>query len=411
MTTVPARLGVRARAALAAAPRRARARLAAGLHRVRGGLALAGQAGVAAALAWYVAHDLIGRPVPFFAPIAAVITLASSVGQRMRRTAELVLGVAIGIGIGDALILLIGTGPWQIGLIVLLAVLTATAVGGGTPLVVQSASSAVLVATLTSTTGLPWTRFFDALVGGGVGLAVMTVLLPLNPLTVVQRAADPALRALADGLRQIARGLRAGDRDQIDEALSRLRAAEATYAAFAAAVTAARENVAFAPARWRRRGALAQYVDGATQVTYALRNVRVLIRRAATALGDEEKLPEVLATAVDLLGDSVELLKQEWAREAEPLAARERALRAVTEAAKAYDDGLGFSGGVIVAQIRSTATDLLRASGVDYAEAPRLVRRAAGWHGRPRTTRRRTPRQHPAPPGHPTPPSSAGPPL
>ena len=154
---------------------------------------------MAAALAWFLAHDVIGRPMPFFAPIAAVITLASSMGQRLRRTAELVIGVAIGIGVGDSLILLIGSGPWQIGLVVVLAILVATGVGGGTPLVVQSASSAVLVATLTRTTGLPWTRFFDALVGGGVGLAVMTILLPLNPLTVVRRAVDPALTALTAG--------------------------------------------------------------------------------------------------------------------------------------------------------------------------------------------------------------------
>src|SRR5690349_258312 len=119
------------------------------LTRVRGGFALAVQAGAAAGLAWWVADGLLHRPTPFFAPIAAVITLASSVGQRARRTMELVLGVAIGIGIGDLLILAIGTGPWQIALIVLGAILVATAVGGGTPLVVQSASSAVLVATLT----------------------------------------------------------------------------------------------------------------------------------------------------------------------------------------------------------------------------------------------------------------------
>lgn len=371
--------------------------LGAGLHRVRGGLALAVQAGVAAALAWFVAHDLIGRPMPFFAPIAAVITLASSVGQRVRRTAELVLGVAIGIGIGDALILLIGSGPWQIGLIVVLAVLVATAVGGGTPLVVQSASSAVLVATLTSATGLPWTRFFDALVGGGVGLIVMTVLLPLNPLTVVQRAAKPALQALADDLRQVAAGIRAADPELIQEALDRLRAAETAFAAFSAAVTAARENVAFAPARWRTRGMLTQYVEGAPQVTYALRNVRVLIRRVNTALGDQEKIPEVLANAIGLLGDAVSLLNEEWANGVEPIAARERALRAVAEAAKAYQEGVGFSGGVIFAQIRSTATDLLRASGIEYTEAPRLVRGAAGWHSRPRSGRRRQP---PAATGH-----------
>ncbi|MFI5895333.1 aromatic acid exporter family protein [Actinoplanes sp. NPDC051513] len=375
--------------------RRARAGLLAGAHRVRGGVALAIQAGVGAAIAWFVAHDLIGRPQPFFAPIAAVITLASSVGQRARRTAELVLGVAIGIGIGDALILVIGTGPWQIGLVVLLAILVATAVGGGTPLVVQSASSAVLVATLTSATGLPWTRFFDALVGGGVGLVVMTVLLPLNPLSVVQRAADPALRALADGLHHVATALRARDRDGIDAALVELRAAETSFSAFSAAVTAARENVAFAPARWRSRGALAQYVDGATQVTHALRNVRVLIRRVSTGLGDDEKMPEVLAAAIGLLGDSVDLLRQEWAKAAEPLAARERALSAVAEAAKAYDEGVGFSGGVVVAQIRSAATDLLRATGVDFAEAPRLVRQAAGWRDRSRRPGRRPPA-----PGH-----------
>ncbi|MEV4345604.1 FUSC family protein [Actinoplanes sp. NPDC049596] len=377
---------------LAKAGDRSRTGFRAGLRRVRGGLALAVQAGVAAGLAWFVAHDLIGRPAPFFAPIAAVITLASSVGQRVKRTTELVLGVAIGIGIGDALILLIGSGPWQIGLIVVLAVLVATAVGGGTPLVVQSASSAVLVATLTSSTGLPWTRFLDALVGGGIGLIVMTLLLPLNPLSVVRRAADPALQALADGLHRVAAGLSERDRDEVRDALAGLRAAEGTFAAFSAAVAAARENVAFAPARWRNRGALALYVDGADQITYMLRNIRVLSRRVDTALGDDETIPDVLPVSVRLLGDAVELLKQEWAKGVEPVAARERALRAATECGRAYEQGVGFSGGVIVAQIRTAATDLLRASGVDYAEAPRLVRRAVGWHLRPRSAKRRTPR-------------------
>jgi uncharacterized membrane protein YgaE (UPF0421/DUF939 family) len=376
---------------------RSRAALTAGLRRVRGGVALAVQAGLAAALAWVVAHDLIGRPAPFFAPIAAVITLASSVGQRLRRTVELVLGVAIGIGIGDTLILLIGTGPWQIGLIVVLAVLVATAVGGGPPLVVQSASSAVLVATLTSATGLPWTRFFDALVGGGVGLAVMTVLLPLNPLSVVRRSADPALRALADGLHQLAAALTERDQDEVEQVLSRLRAAENTFAAFSAAVAAARENVAFAPARWHSRGALAEYVDGAEHLTYALRNVRVLIRRVITALGDDEKIPAVLPASIGLLGDAVDLLRQEWARGAEPVASRERALRAAAESGRAYDEGVGFSGGVVVAQIRTTVADLLRAGGVEHAEAPRLVRRAVGWHGRPRIARRKPGRSRPLP--------------
>jgi uncharacterized membrane protein YgaE (UPF0421/DUF939 family) len=367
---------------------RSRTGLRGSLHRVRGGLALAGQAGVAAALAWFIAHDLIGRPAPFFAPIAAVITLASSVGQRLRRTTELVIGVAIGIGLGDTLILLIGTGPLQIGLVVVGAILIATAVGGGPPLIVQSASSAVLVATLTSSTGLPWTRFLDALVGGAVGLAVMTILLPLNPLTVVRRAADPALTALADGLHEVAGALAEADADRVQHALAGLRAAEDEFAAFQAAMKAASENVAYAPARWRTRAPLAQYVDGADQLTYALRNVRVLIRRIGTAIGDDEPVPAVLPQSIALLGDAVDLLRQEWAKGVEPVATRERALRAAAESGRAYDEGVGFSGGVVVAQVRTTVTDLLRATGVDHAEAPRLVRKAVGWQRRTRTARR-----------------------
>ena len=386
-------------AVLAELPGRSRSGVKAALHRVRGGLALALQSGVAAGLAWFIAHEVIGRPTPFFAPIAAVITLASSVGQRVRRTAELVVGVAIGIGIGDSLILLIGSGPWQIGLVVILAIVVATAVGGGTPLVIQSASSAVLVATLTAATGLPWTRFFDALVGGAVGLTVMTILLPLNPLTVVRRAADPALRALAGGLRRVGAGLADRDPDEVEAALQGLRAAEGTFAAFAAAVAAASENVAFAPARWRNRGALAEYVDGAAQITYALRNSRVLTRRVLTALNDEEPIPPVLPTSIKLLGDAVDLLREEWAKGVEPTATRERAMRAAAESGRAYDEGVGFSGGVVVAQVRTTVADLLRATGIDHAEATRLVRRAVGWHNRPRAQRKISGRTHHGAPG------------
>ena len=350
---------------------------------------LAVQTGLAAGLAWFLAHDVAGRPMPFFAPIAAVITLGSSVGQRLRRAGEMVAGVALGIGLGDLIILTIGTGPAQIGLIVLLAVLVATALGGGAPLIVQAASSAVLVATLTTGGEPPWSRFVDALIGGGVACAVMTLLLPVNPLTVVRRAADPALRAFADGLHEASRALAAGDPELMRETLSRLRAAEDTFAAFDAAIGAASENVAFAPARWRSRGALAQYVEGAPQLTYALRNIRVMIRRSLTALRDGEPIPEVLPASVDHLGDAVELLRQEWARGVEPVAARGRALRAAAESGRAYEDGVGYSGGVVVAQIRMAVTDLLRATGIEYAEASRSVRDAVGWRGRQHGARKR----------------------
>jgi hypothetical protein len=115
----------------------------------------------------------------------------------------------------------------------------------------------------------------------------------------------------------------------------------------------------------------------------------------ATALGDSERIPEVLPESIRLLGDAVELLRHEWDSGVEPVATRERALRAAAECGRAYDEGVGFSGGVVVAQIRTTVADLLRATGIEYAEATRLVRRAIGWHGRPRSARKSSGRFRP----------------
>ena len=59
---------------------------------------------VAASLAWLVAIELFDHPRPFFAPVAAVITLGLSLGQRRRRAVEMAFGVALGILVADLLV-------------------------------------------------------------------------------------------------------------------------------------------------------------------------------------------------------------------------------------------------------------------------------------------------------------------
>jgi hypothetical protein len=132
--------------------------------------------------------------------------------------------------------------------------------------------------------------------------------------------------------------------------------------------------------RWHRRGELTQYVEGAKYIDHAVHNSGALIRRSVTALEDGESVPKPLAAAVSLLAEAVRLLHSELAAGTEPEGARQRALRAVCEAGRAYDEGVGFSGSVVVAQVRTTASDLVRATGIERVEANRLVRRAVGAH-------------------------------
>lgn len=181
------------------------------------------QAALAAGLSWLVAVNVVDHGSPFFAPIAAVICLGITLGQRLRRGIELVAGVSIGIGIGDLLISAIGAGPWQIALVVALAMSAAILLEGGPVITIQAAVSAVLVATLYlpgQTSGV--TRMVDALIGGTVGL-VVAALLPANPLTVAHRSARRVLGDLARALHGVASAIKEGDADQAVEVLSRAR--------------------------------------------------------------------------------------------------------------------------------------------------------------------------------------------
>lgn len=349
------------------------------LARVRGTLPLALQTGCAAGLAWFVARHLVGHQSPFFAPIAAVIVLAVSQGHRLRRAIEMVFGVALGIAVGDGLILLVGTGPVQIAAVVALAILVVVFLRGGPTVLSQAASSAVLVATLAPpTTGIYYARLVDTLIGGLVSLLVMALLLPVNPLTVVQKAANTALNVIADGLGQTATAIRTNDRELAAATLTTLRGSDTQLTGFRDALAIGHETATLAPVRWRSRGALAQYVDAAEFLERALRNLRVLTRRAVALLAHDEPIPPELADALDAMAVAVSMLRDELAAAREPVTTRELLAQAVRTAGLAYRDGLGFSGDVVVAQVRSMAVDLLRGTGLAPEAADRLVRRAIG---------------------------------
>src|SRR4030095_1666696 len=96
------------------------------LERWRSHWFLIAQTAVTAGMAWLVAVRLLGHPTPFFAPIAAIITLGVTYGQRLRRGIEIAVGVAVGVLIGEFFAFLAGSGVWQIIVVVAIAMSVAT---------------------------------------------------------------------------------------------------------------------------------------------------------------------------------------------------------------------------------------------------------------------------------------------
>ncbi len=335
------------------------------------------QSAIAAALAWWVATGPpINHELPFFSPIAALITVGVSLGQRLRRVIELVGGVALGVLVGDLLIGVIGTGVPQIAIVVALAMMVAIFLGGGSVIVTQAAASAVLVATLvppSEGTAVNLERFVDATVGGLVGLAVTVLLLPVNPVSAAKRGLDPLLDTLAELLDGSADALANRDRAGAALVLGRARDTQQSIDDLTEALEGSAEVARIAPVRWHQRGQLVGYLDAAEPIDHLARNLRVLARHVITLLRRKEPVPEVLPAALRALAGAVRLLRMDLDHAAEPTEARASAIAAAELATEALDQTGGFAGQVVVAQTQAMAEDLLRATGLDRDGVQRLL--------------------------------------
>ncbi|MGB3762246.1 MAG: FUSC family protein, partial [Ornithinimicrobium sp.] len=135
-------------------------------RRLRSRLPLILQGAFGAAAAWFIATDLLGHPMPFFAPVTAMICLGLTYGNRLRRVVELTVGVAIGVMVGDVFVHFFGVGVWQIAAVCVVAMSLAVLAGAGQLLMLQAGTQGVIVATLVSGDGQAFGRWIDAVVGG-----------------------------------------------------------------------------------------------------------------------------------------------------------------------------------------------------------------------------------------------------
>jgi uncharacterized membrane protein YgaE (UPF0421/DUF939 family) len=355
------------------------ARLRRAAHRLRVSAIPITQCAVAAGLSWFVAHDLVGHQRPFFAPIAAVISLGVSLGSRLRRVVELVLGVSLGVLVGDLLISWIGSGAWQIVLVVGLAMAIAVFADGATLLIAQAGSSAVLVATLLppgQEGGID--RCIDALIGGAVGVLVVAVL-PTDPVGPVRRQARALLDELATVLALTADALRNRDVGAAAAALERARASQPLIDEMRAALRAGQEVTTVAPLHRRRRRVLGKFAELAERADYAMRNARVLGRRVYIALENDEPVAPELADLLGELSAAVRALTDQLGREGDRERAREAVLDVVRHAVALSDEWTGGpSEQVILAQLRSIALDLLQATGMTRSDGLAAMRHQRG---------------------------------
>lgn len=336
-----------------------------------------GQCALAAGIAWWLAHDVLHHNRPFFAPVAAVVGLGTSYGQRLRRVGEITVGVAVGVFLGDLFTHLLGSGPWQLTLLVAGAMSTALLLDAGVLFVNQAAVQSIVVAVaLPNNGGGAFTRWTDALIGGGVALVAASVV----PATALRRPHQQAARvasAIASLLRAAADCMTDADFDHALSALTDARATDRLVGQLKVAASEGLSLVASSPFRRRHGPTVRKLAEIVDPLDFALRNTRVLLRRVAVATYRSEPLPPEYAAAARTLADQVDVVATELAAGHAIDGAREGLLR-FGESTSMLPRTPELSGEVVLAQLRSITADLLACAGLDPVAATEAIPPLAG---------------------------------
>lgn len=318
------------------------------------------QTAVAAGVSWYLTHDLLGHPQPFFAPIAAAVSLSTSNVLRAQRAIQMMIGVTLGIGLGSAVQGQLGPGAVPIAVAALVALGAAVFIGGGfighgMMFVNQTVVSAILVLALYHG-GVGLERIFDALIGGAVAIVFAVVLFPADPLKVLHAARVAVLAVLHDVLSRtadVAAGRKAAPADWPLTAVDRVHE---QLSGLLEARTTARNIVTIAPRRWGLRDAVLAADHQAVHVGLLAGSVLQLARAVGPdplSNGGDERLAQPAYRVLVVLAAATALA------EADPCGACAYTASARHHASR-LQSGAGGKTQVILADVVSACIDDLQ---------------------------------------------------
>ncbi|ARC55890.1 hypothetical protein AS850_02205 [Frondihabitans sp. 762G35] len=340
----------------------------AALERVRSSLPAVLQIVVAAGAAFAIAHFGLGHAIPVLAVTITISSLGFARDARPRRVLENAVGVVIGIALSEVLLLAVGKGVWQSGVVLLATLLVARFFSANSAFAVAAATQSMFVALLPDPAGGPFTRSLDGLVGGAIAL-VVTAIIPRDPVGLARADARRLFRELDASFAALVLALRHGDVRRADDALATLRATQPLLDDWAQTLDTAVSIARISPFLRGRLPALEREQRLLRYLDLATRNLRVVARRIDTSTGDGRRRGEIadlvasIARATSALGDSIEAIELiPVAQDALTAVARRLDPRAVLPGAPVGET-------VVVVMLRPLVIDLLMATGLDHEAA------------------------------------------
>jgi uncharacterized membrane protein YgaE (UPF0421/DUF939 family) len=327
------------------------------------------QGTAAATAAWVIAKYVVDHEQPFFAPIAALVALNTSVGERGLNAVRLLQGVILGIVVGEVTLAALAGGYASMAVAIFAATALARAVGGTRIVIAQAAVGAILIVALADAeAGVE--RLTDALIGGGVALVFSQLLFSPEPVALLRRAEAAVLERLASGLALTARALEQDDDELATDAIVALRELPEDVTELRRVLRAS-GRVARRTLVWRAHRALVVRESENADHLDLLGGSCVMLARVTPSLDSSER--HALTPSVRALSEVLDALARRLGDRETRQRAADRALE-VANAVSGADAPAGSTLAVAITGVRMVATDLMVFAGIDLDDAVQAVR-------------------------------------
>ena len=332
------------------------------LRRVRNSIPAAVQIMIAATSSYLIAHFLLGHDYPVVAVTVTITALGFARDASPRRVLDIVVGILIGISLSELMLILVGSGTWQLALVLVMTLLVARFISPSPAFAVAAGVQSMLVMVLPPPEGGVFVRSIDGVVAGIVALLV-TALIPRDPRRAAERDAKRLFATLDEALGTLVVALEAADEPAADLALTRLRRTQQIIDEWTASLDSAIGIAKISPFLRRHLPELRAQWRLLASLDLASRHLRIITRRVDFLVRDGRKRPE-LATLISDVRAGIRLLRTDEKQAREELVEVARRL-----SPEAVLPGSELTESVLVLLIRPLIVDLLTATGMAASDA------------------------------------------
>lgn len=327
---------------------------------------------IAGTIAYFIAHDLFGHETPAIAVTVTISILGFSRDARPRRVIESAIGILIGIVLSELVLTLVGTGWWQLALVLFVTLFVARIASSSAPFAIAAGVQGALVMLMPAPDGGVFLRSIDGVIGGLVALLV-TALIPRDPRRIAERDARRLVATLSESLDSVVTALRDAHEPAASLALDRLRRTQGHLDAWTQSLDSAIAIARISPFLRRHLPTLRHQARVLAGLDLASRHLRVVTRRIDFLVRDGKDRPvlagifERIALGIDLLGQSL----RDPGAAAEAQAVFVAIVPELDPNVSVPDAKMPAS--IVVHLLRPLLVDLLGATGMPSAEARALL--------------------------------------